>query len=127
LFRDLEAWPEVIRTMELQAPFVQQDEELTVELWRGVARVWVDHLQRKEGAAAALERIIERRLDADAFDELRAIYRGVADWRRWAQVTERFAAGCTDEARRVELLRELAEVHEQRLGQRDIAFAKLGA
>jgi len=127
LFRDLNAWPEVIRTMELQAPLLAADEELVVDLWRGVARLWEEQLQRREGAAAALEKILERRLDEEAFDRLRAIYRDVADWRRYAQVTERFAAGWPDPARKVELLRELGHVHETRLGQREIAFAKLGA
>ncbi|WP_373045433.1 hypothetical protein [Vulgatibacter sp.] len=127
LFRDLSAWPEVIRSMELQAPLLADDSEAVVDVWRSVARLWEEQLHRREGAAAALERILDERLDDEAFDKLRSIYRSVADWRRYAQVTERFAAGTADLARKVALLCELGEVHESRLGQRELAFAKLGA
>lgn len=128
LFRDLSAWGEVVRTMELQAPLLDAaDEESAVDLWRSVARIQEEHLHRREGAAAALEKILERRPDAEAFEKLRAIYRSVADWRRYAQATERFAAGCAELERKVALLAEVAEVHETRLGQREFAFARLGA
>lgn len=128
LFRDLAAWPEAVRAMELQAPLLAgADVDAAVDLWNGIARIWEEQIGRREGAAAALEKILEHRLDPDAFERLRGIYRSVSDWRRYALVTERAATGAQDPAARAALLAELAEVLERRLGQRELAFARLGA
>ncbi len=126
LFRVLSAWPEVIRTLELRAGL--EPDEQAVERWAEVARIYDEELGRREAGAPSLEKILEKKPDdRGAFDRLRELYRGAADWRRYAAATERFGTLIRDEAERVSLLRELSEVHESRLGQKEFAFAKLSA
>jgi len=99
-----------------------------VERLREIARLWRDELRRPHMAAQALERVLERHpRDETAFSELRAIYRQAADFRRYAAATERYLGSATDDRQKVELLLDLARVLEERLGQRDLAFARLAA
>lgn len=125
LFRAEGAWQEVIRTLELRAAL--ESEEVALDLWKETARIHGEELGRPEAGAASLERILERRpADREAFERLRSIYRGSADWRRYVVATERFGANC-DEETRLAFLLEIAEIHERRLGQKELAFAKLSA
>jgi len=125
LFRALDAWPEVVRSLEMRAALASGED--AIELWSEIARTYAD-AGRTEAGAPALERILEARPDdASAFERLRDVYRGAADWRRYALATERFASHVEDPAAQMPLLRELAKVHEERLGQKELAFAKLSA
>jgi len=125
LLRALEAWPEVVRALEMRASLASGDE--AIELWSEIARTFAQ-AGRPEAGAPALEKILEAHPDdAGAFETLRGIYRDAADWRRYATATERFAARLEDPAAQIPLLRELARVHEERLGQKELAFAKLSA
>lgn len=95
---------------------------------REIARLWRDELKRAQMAAQALERLLELHpADEEAFTELRAIYLQAADYRRYAAATERFTTAIPDGRTKVELLVDLAKVQEERLGQRELAFAKLAA
>lgn len=99
-----------------------------VERLREIARLWRDELRRPHMAAQALERVLERHpRDEAAFAELRALYRQAADFRRYAAATERFLSSAVDDRQKVELLLDLAKVLEERLGQRDLAFARVAA
>lgn len=119
------AHAERIRVLEA---LVAMEPEGNVERLREIARLWREELKRPHMAAQALERVLERQpRDEDAFTELRAIYLQAADWRRYAAATERYVASVVDSKQRVELLLDLARVQEERLGQRDLAFAKLAA
>ncbi|AKU91265.1 Adventurous gliding motility protein K [Vulgatibacter incomptus] len=126
IFRAKGAWTEVIRCLEARAAL--ESEENAIDLWAEMARILDVELGRKGAGAAPLEKILERRpADRQSFDRLRELYRAGADWRRYARATERFAVHCPDDEEKTALLRELATVLADRLGQKELAFAKLGA
>lgn len=130
LLLSLAAFSDAVRAMELRAARLAEAgrKDDAAELWDRIARLWEERLGRKEGAAQALERLLELRPgDAEAFERLRGLYRVLADWRRTAIATERFAAAVELPEERLALLVELAKIHEERLGQKEVALAKLGA
>jgi tetratricopeptide (TPR) repeat protein len=94
-----------------------------VEAWLAAAEAWERPLAKAEQAAAALEKVLElgpgRR---DAWSRLRELYARGGNWRAYVRVCDHFTGQIEDRAERLQLLRDVAQVHEQRLGQRDMAF-----
>lgn len=93
-----------------------------VPAWLAVAELWREQ-KRPDAAAAALEKVLE--LDPanrTAYEELRAVHSGAGNWRAFARVCDLFAPQLADPAERVALLKEVAAVHEKRLGQKEMSF-----
>jgi tetratricopeptide (TPR) repeat protein len=93
-----------------------------VAAWQSAAASW-QSAGRAEEAAAALERALA--LDPghrEAFDRLRDLHAASGDWRAYARATEAFLPRVEDRAARASLLEELGEIHERRLGQKEMGF-----
>lgn len=125
LFTEADAVAERVRTLELLAALAPEAE--SVALLGEIARIWEEQ-GRKERAAPALEGILARRPgDEEAFETLRGLYRASGDFRKIAQLTERFLPHCPGDEQKIDLLRELAGLYERQLGQKEIALARLGS
>ncbi len=94
-----------------------------VEALTVAADLWEKVLGRPEGAASALEKVLAvepgRR---EAWDRLRALHARAGDWRAYVRVCELFVSELPERSEQVALLGQLVEVHEKRLGQREMAF-----
>ncbi|MHB1846452.1 MAG: tetratricopeptide repeat protein [Deltaproteobacteria bacterium] len=127
IFRELSAWPECLRAMEARAELLAPEKpEEAEQIWMSVARLHDQSLHKPEGGAPALEKLLERNPGhLEAAEALEGVYARAADWRRLAALLDRLSRELTDPVRRLRVLRELAVVQEQRLGQKDLAFLAL--
>ncbi len=100
--------------------------EEAVDGWAAAAEAWERGLGKAELAAAALEKVLElapaRR---DAWVRLKEIYARSGNWRSYVRVSDLFTAQLTEQGERTAVLKEVAEIHEKRLGQKDMAFITL--
>jgi tetratricopeptide (TPR) repeat protein len=93
-----------------------------VAAWQAVADLW-QKAQRPEPAAAALEKALELEPQSQTtFEKLRSIHAQAGNWRAYARATDLFLPRVADRAERVAMHAELAEIHEKRLGQQEMAF-----
>jgi tetratricopeptide (TPR) repeat protein len=93
-----------------------------VPAWLAVAELWKGQ-KRPDAAAAALEKALE--LDPAnrvAYEELRALHAEGGNWRAFARACDLFAPQLADPAEKLALLKEVAGVHERKLGQKEMAF-----
>jgi tetratricopeptide (TPR) repeat protein len=93
-----------------------------VPAWLSVAELWKAN-KRPEAAAAALEKVLE--LDPasrDAYEGLRTLHAAAGNWRAWARTCDAFVAHLPDPAEKLAVRKEVAEVQEKKLGQKDMAF-----
>ncbi|HEY6002663.1 MAG TPA: tetratricopeptide repeat protein, partial [Anaeromyxobacter sp.] len=93
-----------------------------VPAWLAVAELWKAQ-KRPDAAAAALEKVLE--LDPPnrtAYEELRALHTGAGNWRAFARICDLFAPQIADPAEKLALLKEVAGVHEKKLGQKEMSF-----
>jgi golgin subfamily B member 1 len=128
IFRQLEAFPEVIRTLEMRSALreAEKDVEGAVEILYEVARTYAKEMGKPELGITAYEKILE--LDPKsrtAFDALREHAGKVGDWRRYVASVDRFLPSVIDKEERVNLLFDAAKVQEEKLGQKDIALVML--
>jgi len=124
LFQAAGAVPEGTRAAEARAALLaaQGRTAEAAEAWQSAAQLW-QSAGRFDAAAAALEKALA--LDGGnraIFDRLRALHAEAGDWRSHARVTDAFLAGLHDGEARARLLEELADVHETRLGQKEMSF-----
>ncbi len=97
--------------------------EEAVEAWIAAADAWERPLGKPDAAAAALEKVLEAVPDRkDAWVRLRELYARAGDWRAWVRVSDLFTTHLVDPAERLTVLKEVGEVHEKRLGQKEMAF-----
>jgi tetratricopeptide (TPR) repeat protein len=125
LFRSLSATADLIRAMETRAELSRSAGDVpgAVAVLYSVCEVHANVLGRREAAAPIFERILDTSAsERIAYDALREIYAAQSDWRRYAAACERFLPGVGSPLEKVEVLKELAAVQEQRLGQKDFAF-----
>ncbi|MFL5271536.1 MAG: tetratricopeptide repeat protein [Anaeromyxobacteraceae bacterium] len=97
-----------------------------IEAWLAAAEAWEKPLGKPTGAAQALEKVLE--LDPArraAWEKLRALYAKAGAWRDYVRVCDAFNGNIEERAERVELLKELGRIHEEKLGQKDMAFLTL--
>lgn len=128
LFVSLRAYNDAVRALELQVQVHQGEGEpqQAVATWFSVADLWEGPGGKAELAAGALEKVLE--LDPanrTAYERARGLYQAHNDWRAWAQVVERYLPNLVTEEEKLSTLRELAQVQEGRLGQKDVAFLSL--
>jgi tetratricopeptide (TPR) repeat protein len=125
VFEAAGAAPERVRAVEARAQLLAQAGRgaEAVAAWLQSAELWERPLGRPEGAAAALEKVLELEpASRDAFQRLRDLHARTGSWRDYVRVLDQYAPRVPDRAERVALLREMAEVHEKRLGQKELAF-----
>jgi golgin subfamily B member 1 len=127
IFRELSAWPECLRAMEGRAELLAADQPAeALATWFAVADLHTQALKRPEGGAPALEKILERDPSSEkAAAALEQIYSKTGDWRRYAALLDRLSHQAPEPERRLQLLKQLAQIQEQRLGQKDMAFLAL--
>ncbi|WP_176062964.1 tetratricopeptide repeat protein [Anaeromyxobacter diazotrophicus] len=91
--------------------------------WQAAAEGWEKPLGRPEAAAAALEKVLELAPDRrDAWLKLKELYARAGNWRAYVRVSDLFTTHLADRAERRAVLKELGEIHEKRLGQKEMAF-----
>jgi golgin subfamily B member 1 len=124
VFRQAGAAQDAVRAAEARAALLAAagGPAEAVPAWLAVAELWKAQ-KRPDAAAAALEKVLE--LDPPnrtAYEELRALHSAAGNWRAFARVCDLFAPQTADPAEKVALLKEVAAVHEKRLGQKEMSF-----
>ncbi|HTP28973.1 MAG TPA: tetratricopeptide repeat protein [Anaeromyxobacteraceae bacterium] len=114
-----------VKAIEARAALLAQEGRSSeaVTAWLEVAEAWEKSLGKPEAAAAALEKVLAadpgRR---EAYGRLRDLYARAGDYRAYVRVCDQLAGQLGDRAERLALLKELGEIHEKRLGQKEMAF-----
>ncbi len=123
IFRGAGAAMEGVRAAEARAALLAQGSPAeAIPAWLAVADLWRGQ-KRNDLAALSLEKVLE--LDPahrPAFDQLRDLHAAGGNWRAWARVSDVFAPNIPDPGEKLNLLKEVARVHEQKLGQKEMAF-----
>ena len=97
--------------------------EEAVEAWQAAGEAWERPLGRPEAAAAALEKVLELAPDRrEAWLRLKDLYARAGNWRAYVRVSDLFTTHLQDGPERRAVLKELGEIHEKRLGQKEMAF-----
>ena len=120
-----EKWDELIRIVERQAEAQETGPEERIPLLFRAARLWEDKKGKPDRAARVYEKILGADPDnVKAAEALTPIYEEAHDARKLVSVLEvRFAHAADDESK-VELLRKIGHVFEERLRQPDVAFER---
>ena len=128
IFEGAGALTERVKTVEARAALLAEAGRTAeaVAAYGAAAEAWERPLSKPEAAAAALEKVLElepgRRA---AFESLRQLYAKAGNWRAYVRVCDLFTGQLHERAEKVALLKELAEIHEKRLGQKEMAFVTL--
>ena len=128
VFTQLKAWGDAVKALELlsQVYMNLEDREAAAKALFQVADLWRGPGNKPESAGPILERVLE--LDPanrQAYEQALELYQKVSDWRGYAAVMDRYLASLVTDEEKVITLRDLARVQEQKLGQKDVAFARL--
>ncbi|HZN91477.1 MAG TPA: tetratricopeptide repeat protein, partial [Myxococcales bacterium] len=125
IFLGLRAWADAARALEMKAELHAQVEERdqavatlfqVADLWRGAAN-------KPENAGPPLEKILEvDPANRSAYEQAIDLHAKHNDWRAYAQAVDRYLPHLVTDEEKVEALKDLARVQEQRLGQNDLAF-----
>ncbi|MGZ6098084.1 MAG: tetratricopeptide repeat protein, partial [Myxococcaceae bacterium] len=124
VFKAAGAVAEGLRAAEARAGLLASEGKNAdaVSAWYGVSELW-QQARKPESAAAALEKALEiEPANRTTYEKLRASYSQAGNWRAYARVCDVFLPQVSDEAERMALLQELGEIHEKRLGQKEMAF-----
>ncbi len=124
VFRQAGAAQDGVRAAEARAALLaaQGGPAEAVPAWLAVAELWKAQ-KRGDAAATALEKVLE--LDPanrTAYEELRQLHAEAGNWRAYARVCDVFAPQLADPVEKLALLKEVAGVHERKLGQKEMAF-----
>jgi tetratricopeptide (TPR) repeat protein len=93
-----------------------------VPAWLAVAELWKAQ-KRPDAAAAALEKVLELEPpNRTAYEELRALHVEGGNWRAFARICDLFAPQIADPSEKLALLKEVAGIHEKKLGQKEMSF-----
>ncbi|HEX9242088.1 MAG TPA: hypothetical protein VF875_06555, partial [Anaeromyxobacter sp.] len=124
VFRDAGAAQDGVRAAEARAALLAAagGPAEAVPAWLAVAELWRAQ-KRPDAAATALEKVLE--LDPPnraAYESLRSLHAEGGNWRALARVCDLFAPQLADPAEKLSLLKEVAGIHEKKLGQKEMAF-----
>ena len=114
-----------VKAIEARAVLLGQAGRLeeAIEAWTAAADGWEKPLGKLDATAAALEKVLEiRPSHRDAWTRLRDLYSRSGRWRDFVRVSDVFTPHLGDRAERVAVLKEVADAHERRLGQKEMAF-----
>lgn len=128
VFSSLKAWADAVRALELksQVHLQLEDREEAAKALYQVADLLRGAANKPDAAGAVLEKVLEiDPANRDAYDQALKQYEKVKDWRAYAAVMDRFLHNLVTDEEKVTALRELARVQEEKLGQKDVAFARL--
>jgi len=115
LLRHQERWTEVLQLYEAELQR-QPLTERTTHLLETMARIWLNHLQRRDRALECYLRIVE--VSPDDLSTIRIAARLCAEEHRWSDLValnEREIGISTDPQRKAELLQRSGELCEERL------------
>jgi tetratricopeptide (TPR) repeat protein len=123
VFRGAGAIMEGVRAAEARAALLAQGSPAeAIPAWLAVADLWRAQ-KRNDAAAQALEKVLELEpTHRAAFDKLRELHAAGGNWRAWARVSDVFAPNLPDPEEKLGVLKEVAKIHEQKLGQKEMAF-----
>ena len=124
LFQAAGATAEGTRAAEARAGLLAAEGKAAeaVAAWQSSAEMW-QKSGRPDAAAQALEKALALDPSSRAtFDRLRELHAANGEWRAHARATDLFVQGLADRPARAALLEELGEVHETRLGQKEMGF-----
>jgi tetratricopeptide (TPR) repeat protein len=125
VFLQLKAWPDAARVLEAKSQhylLVEERENAAAALFQ-VVELWRDTANKPDLAAAPLEKILE--IDPPnrpAYDQALDLYSKQGDWRAFATAMDRYLPHLVSDEEKVASLKQLAQVQETRLGQKDVAF-----
>ena len=128
VFEGLRAFPDAARALELRVEvdlrLEERDQALKTlfelaDLWRNVAG-------KPELAPKVLERILEiDPANKIAHEQVCALYVDHRDWRAYAAAIDRYLPHLVTDEEKLASLKDLAQVREDRLGQKDTALLAL--
>lgn len=125
IFSQLKAWMDAVRTLEAKSGVLRQlgDTEGATKAMFEVAAIWKGPAGKVENAGSALEKVLEiEPANREAWEEARALYESLNDWRSWAQVVDHYLPHLVTDDEKVLALRELGHVQETKLGAKHVAF-----
>ncbi|HSA22367.1 MAG TPA: hypothetical protein P5076_13015 [Myxococcota bacterium] len=124
IFQANEAWQDAVNVLEMAANLRETPAE-KIETLLDVAVLWKEQVKRPLGAAPAYEKILE--LDPAHDEAYRAcldIYREHKEWRRLTALMEARLSQIRERKDRVLIIKDVAEIYERNLGQKELAFAR---
>jgi tetratricopeptide (TPR) repeat protein len=125
IYRGEERWPEVI-DVKMKRAEALEDPLLKIEEYRSVAALWDEKVQEKDASTVAWQKILEIEPGHDeAFRELEKLHTTAG---RWEPLIELYLARLdtrTEVTDRTELLRKIARVFEEQLGDKNQALDAL--
>jgi len=125
IFLSLKAFADAVRALELRAELelLAEEREQALATLFEVVDLWKGPANKPESAAPALQKLLE--LDPanrTAYERAKELYAQLNDWRAYAQLVDRYVPQVVTDEEKIALLRELADVREHKLGQKDGAF-----
>lgn len=121
MLRNIEAFEEAVTAYEKAAPLEEED-AVAVTRYYQAAQLYAEQLGKPNAADEAYEAILEIKPDDfDAYTALSTIYRETGEWRKLVTLNESFVP-TVDAATRLQLLTEIRDVQDQRLGEKELAF-----
>ena len=124
IFEANQAWSDAVGVLELSAERSEVQQE-KIDILLEIASIWRDRIQRPLGAAPAYEKILEMDpLHEEAYRSCIEIYNDSKEWRRLTAVYEIRLGNIRERKDRLDLIKEIAEIYERHLGQKELAFAR---
>lgn len=121
MLTNIEAWDEAVIALEKSAA-LESDDERKVQRYNDAAHMHRDRLGKPNDARAAYESIREvQPQDVDAYTALAQIYRDTGEWRKLVVLNEDFVPHA-EPAMRLEILTEIRDVQDEKLGEKELAF-----
>jgi len=124
IFQANQAWQDAVVVLEMAVNLRETNAE-KVDTLLDVAALWKEQVKRPLGAAPAYEKILE--IDPAHEEAYRAcldIYRGHKEWRRLTALMESRLTHIRERKDRVLIIKDVAEIYERHLGQKELAFAR---
>jgi tetratricopeptide (TPR) repeat protein len=127
IFQTNQAWQDAVSVLEMAAGLCDNDADRIATLL-DVALLWREQIRRPLGAAPAYEKILEvEPTHEEAYRACLEIYREHKEWRRLTAIMEARLAQIRERKDRVVLMKDIAEIYERHLGQKELAFARFCA
>jgi len=122
IFIAAEAFADAIRVMNTRAERTEDPGE-RADILFAVAALYESKLGRRAHAAASYERILDASSsNTKAYDALAGIYESSGDFRKLVELHNRRLDSTEDAEERRQLLFEIIDIQEKRLGHREFAF-----